>query len=202
MLGEYELLTPLKDLALQLEEAPIEPVHSRFPLDVCAELANAVEIVLSLDTKAYLDQYTIAFITSTGLLYPDSDDQIRELAGQNTAILQNLEAVNPLYAQLSRALVSQAHPRVSFSAYVSSRKSNRLGIHVDLWDNIVVQLSGSKTFYFDNDTVRLQTGDALSIPQGVPHDVTTDISSLHLSAVLLRQSWLNTLPLRSSSRRP
>lgn len=169
----------------------VGPNRSRLAPDPVAKLLGAVGEVCAIEADESINRNLLSFVTQTGLCYPSQSTEIVELSEKCTAVLQKLEGTHSVFAELSTALASERHPKVSLSAYISTRESHKLGMHVDLWDNIVVQLSGSKVFLFEDSTAQaLNSGDMLFIPQGTRHDVRTPLRSVHLSVVLLKATWL------------
>jgi hypothetical protein len=167
-----------------VDQARIEP-------DVVSELLAAVKTRLHASAESTIERSAISFITPDGLTYPASVQQITELSQSSTTVLQKLESSQGLFGAIARALQSSAHPRVTLSAYLSSTRSHKLGMHQDKWDNIVIQLSGEKTFFFvDAPPKLLSAGDVLFLPQDVRHDVETASTSVHLSIALLREKWM------------
>lgn len=165
--------------------------QARVAPDVVSELLAAVHTRLNGSAESTIERSAISFITPDGLTYPASVEQITELSQSSTTVLQKLEGSQGLFGAIARALQSSAHPRVTLSAYLSSTRSHKLGMHQDRWDNIVVQLSGEKTFFFVDATPKLlSAGDVLFLPQDVRHDVETASSSVHLSIALLRETWM------------
>jgi ribosomal protein L16 Arg81 hydroxylase len=165
-----------------------QPRHGRFPDDATLALHLALSRVIRTAASPLIAAQTVAFISDFHLLYPRDDADAEALGRRSTTILQSLERTSPVFESLARELTSGDHIRVSFSAYVSSHDSSSLGNHRDEWDNIVVQLSGSKVFRFSNtDDVHLRQGEYLTIPQNVVHRVETPEQSTHLSVVMLRR---------------
>lgn len=152
-------------------------------------LLRALRAVLAADPAWALSNHAVAFATQEGLVYAQSAADLRSLSAKNTFILQKLEGQHPMFAEISRASESSAHSHVSISAYSSRIGSASIGAHQDLWDNVVIQLAGSKRFILKGTEVTLRAGDVLSIPYGVTHDVVTLEPSLHISVVLLRTGW-------------
>lgn len=151
-------------------------------------LSSAVAEVLSLDVNEHVARSTLAFVLPGGLTYPENEIQTRQLAANSTVVLNNLEQTSSVFRMLSSELISAAHRRISFSAYISTPRSHVLGMHLDMWDNIVLQLRGSKRFIFESSPpVLLQPGMTVTIPQEVRHAVETVEDSLHLSTVMLRK---------------
>jgi mannose-6-phosphate isomerase-like protein (cupin superfamily) len=127
-------------------------------------------------------------ITDQGLRYLKESDASISL--ETTIILHALEHSSVYFSTLGSALHSSLHSGISFSLYLSNSVSTKLCMHVDKWDNIVVQISGSKTFLVEGRVETLSAGDLLQIPQDVAHDVATPNESIHLSVALLRPYWL------------
>lgn len=159
-------------------------------VDVCL---SALGGVLAENADHSVGSNSIAFITPQGLVYPRGASDVEELSKASTTVLQKLEGAHGLFAAISAGLSSEEHPKASISAYFSEPDSHKLGMHVDVWDNIVLQIAGEKTFLFDeHPSANLKPGDILVLPQGLRHDVATTISSVHLSTVLLRRDWMES----------
>jgi hypothetical protein len=164
-----------------------KPERMVAPDSVVGFLRALVGATLSQDAAETIADGGLAFITQTGLIYPDSPVAANDLSRGNTTILHNLERRNAELLRIAEQLRGPQHRRVSFSAYASDELSTSLRMHVDTWDNIVVQLVGCKTFSFEQYADEtLNSGDVLTIPQDVAHRVTTHGQSLHLSTVMLR----------------
>lgn len=68
------------------------------------------------------------------------------------------------------------------SVYEAEAKDSGLPEHRDAWDNIVLQLEGSKRWRFEaGDEVVLVAGDVLLVPTGTVHFVRTPARSVHIN---------------------
>ncbi len=73
------------------------------------------------------------------------------------------------------------------SVYEANVGDSALPEHRDAWDNVVVQLSGTKRWFFSGgQEIVLSAGDVLAVPEGVGHLVRTDFDSVHLNFELVR----------------
>jgi hypothetical protein len=178
---------------LERQDWTDEVTRSTLSTDEVDSLLMTVREASAISTDSAIRRKFLAFITHGGLKYPASSDEVRKLSRSSTAVLQNLEGTNEIFGMLGDGIKSEFHPKVSFSAYLSSTESHKLGMHVDKWDNIVIQLSGSKVFILESGkTDQLLPGEVLLLPQDLKHDVTTSSYSIHLSIVLLRESWMRS----------
>lgn len=162
------------------------PKRYRAPDSVVQAFDAALEVVLSTPVSRHIARRSLAVIDDSGLLYPSELSQAKDLVAGNTVVLHELERTSLFFANLIDSLPPGKYSRISFSAYISSPRANKLHLHDDLWDNVVIQLRGRKQFRFTHyETEELAPGDVLVIPQEVTHDVETVQDSLHLSTVLL-----------------
>lgn len=67
------------------------------------------------------------------------------------------------------------------SVYEAGRDDQALPEHSDAWDNIVLQLAGTKRWKFGTDEIVLEVGDVLIVPTGTTHLVRTDDYSVHIN---------------------
>lgn len=92
-------------------------------------------------------------------------------------------------AQLTRL----SRRNVVCSLYCSNALDKGLGVHSDLWDGLIFQIRGEKTWHIydkkgiEKETIVLNSGDFLLLPEGVKHDVETKKYSEHITYAFQRK---------------
>jgi lysine-specific demethylase/histidyl-hydroxylase NO66 len=138
-----------------------------------------------------------------------------------TVVLQALQFVDPVHAQLSTNLALALDHPVQVNAYLTPPAERGLDIHFDFHDVLVVQLAGAKRWHVWPPLPRtrrpvkrgpsvaqptpdelgaplldrvLERGDCLAIPRGFPHAAeSTDSESVHLTIGVMTLTWERVL---------
>lgn len=85
-------------------------------------------------------------------------------------------------AAVASHLASWLDADVLSSVYEAEASDAGLPEHHDAWDNIVLQIEGTKRWVLGgNDVVVLAPGDVLLVPTGVMHYVRTPTRSIHIN---------------------
>ncbi|WP_371790408.1 cupin domain-containing protein [Streptomyces sp. NBC_01471] len=90
------------------------------------------------------------------------------------------------YSLVALRLAGLVRHRVVATLYESSAGDLNFGAHDDVWDGVIVQLRGAKSWrlwpepHGQPREVLTRAGDVLLLPRGVKHEVTTPDRSVHL----------------------
>jgi hypothetical protein len=146
---------------------------------------------------------------------------LEHYAAGATAVLQALQFVDPVYAELSTNLALELDHPVQVNAYLTPPGERGLDIHFDYHDVLVVQLAGGKRWRVWAPLSRterpvkrgpavaqptvdelgvplldrvVERGDCLAIPRGFPHAAeSTESESVHLTIGLMALTWERVL---------
>jgi ribosomal protein L16 Arg81 hydroxylase len=134
-----------------------------------------------------------------------------------TITLAYLDTVLPTLALFCRSLETEFSCPFQTNIYLTPAKAQGAKPHYDTHDVFVLQVSGSKKWQIYGTPVELplpgqdfdaashqlgeltqefelQPGDVAYIPRGVAHDAhSTDLTSLHITAGILRYTWADLL---------
>ncbi|WP_425560142.1 JmjC domain-containing protein [Kineococcus glutinatus] len=179
------------------------PSASVFGHNVGAAFRAALEPHLRLPISTQVQDGQVAFASPAALYYPDSGQaaDVYWRAG-HTLILQSLHARLGALNSICAELQARSGLRLSCSAYIAPPQAMSFSLHTDAWDALIVQVSGDKIFECSVcadgltaegetrgplESYALRSGDALLLPEGIPHRARTATGSVHLSFNFIRQ---------------
>ncbi|WP_248959143.1 cupin domain-containing protein [Sphaerisporangium perillae] len=130
-------------------------------------------------------------------------------------VVNQIHRKSPAVARLCLALETELHHRAGANLYLTPRHGQGFLPHADTHDVVILQLHGEKQWHIgepsvdlplaaskqrrppsmrDHRTFHLETGDALYLPRGFPHEaVTSGRSSLHLTVGIHAYRWVDLL---------
>lgn len=175
------------DRSLFLKPYAIMPRHiemSEFLLEYCSRylfrgIENTYEDIKLLNSgivsrispdmciNGVLGQYPVALI----------------LFRKITIVFNHLERRNSEFYSLFQEVFHRYRLLIHFNLYWSPPESVGAGGHRDNHDVVIVQLSGSKCWKFENGEILLSAGDVLCVREGTFHDPVTEKNSdsIHLT---------------------
>lgn len=147
-----------------------------------SDILSDIRSVMSRPASEHVRSRRLAFGSSEQLVYPEGTQEIKDYSATKTVILQHLELSGLTFQSLAVASQRRLKKKIALSCYISSPTSDAFGWHRDEWDSLIWQLSGTKTFCFqDGSNFSLESGRLLFIRQGVIHKTHSETSSIHLS---------------------
>lgn len=161
-------------------DAPPIVHRAYFPADLLTQLDHHVE-------DAVLAQRIPTLVG--GMEFARSDDAEQQQhayqARPRTRIYEGIDVSAPgWHSLISLQLAGLSGYRTVCSAYESSASDEGLDLHSDQWHGLVLQLRGEKSWKVETPSgitsLSLASGDLLTVPEGVPHLVSTPRYSLHL----------------------
>lgn len=96
------------------------------------------------------------------------------------------------YSLVALYLANALRREVICTLYASSAGDLTSGRHVDRWDGVILQVRGTKVWrmwpqHGEPYDVATRAGDVLLLPQGVVHEVTTPLASVHAVFAVTQQ---------------
>ena len=183
---------PADDLAAAYSSQGTDPTGGVLPDNCWRPLARALAPRLEEPLEDDLAAGRVAFASPGTLTYARTAAQAAAEAGAGkTVVLQSLQQRPGLLQDVAAELQHRNGLRVVCSAYISRAGARSFEMHTDAWDALVVLLAGSKEFVYlassgARQTVLLQEGGWLLLPEGVRHRALTATGSLHISFNFIR----------------
>jgi hypothetical protein len=166
--------------------------------------------VIKTDDKGVLSEHPPRVLPS-GL--PDIQTIYRDYQGGCSLAVNQLHRRSASLAALSGLLEEDLHHPVGVNLYLTPRSAQGFRAHVDTHDVFILQMHGTKDWFFSTPDVELplpamkplcdqpetayrkitlRVGDVLYLPRGFPHYArTTDTSSLHYTVGVDPYRWID-----------
>lgn len=131
-----------------------------------------------------------------GMEFERSDDmEVQRNAYEGrprTRVYEGIDVSAPGWHSLvSLQLARLSGCRTVCSAYESSSNDEGLDLHTDQWEGLILQLRGEKSWKVETnsgiESLELRAGDLMTVPEGVPHLVSTPSYSLHLVFAIIQK---------------
>lgn len=156
--------------------------------DELSALSDAVERVLATPLEDLASGNRVAFaFPSEPLLYATTVAAFLEWQGKATMVVQMLENLDVYFRELEESIGGKTGKRVSISMYLAKPGSSAFDWHTDQWRSIIVQVFGSKEFYFrelSDSPALLTPGRVLIIEKNHPHKTSAVTSSAHVAITI------------------
>lgn len=148
--------------------------------------------VTNLKTAITTENTGLLVSDTTNIIHPQVMNQ--QLDDGGTIRLRYLEIISPLYCSFKKAFNNQMLTYAFSTIFITGSSRDGLPIHSDLFDSLLIQLSGAKKWSVWSKTskehdlphlvINLTAGDALYIPNGYFHAATTsstECPSVHVT---------------------
>jgi hypothetical protein len=132
---------------------------------------------------------------ASGLQFDRPDDPAEAMATRpRTQIYESVEVRsegNWWIKSVVEQLMRLTRVEVVCSIYASERRAATLNRHCDLWNGLLLQVSGEKTIELwtpdglTSQIITMRPGDVLWLPYKVPHNMWTNDHSVHVQFAML-----------------